>query len=168
MNTLLLVKADMLDIVLVKAKYKRRWRGPDGKWQYSYDEPHHGLPHSPQDGKGFKTQDLAKWLSKQPGIKVVAVNHSAITLEGEVKIGLHPTPQGAVLTVFDTFGHTRPAHYQTRSMGPGDSYQSAAVSLDWLVDDLRSGRAERLRAQGYNLGPAAYRSWRATSYKMSA
>jgi hypothetical protein len=34
-----LIKGLVLGLDLMKAKYKRRWRGPDGKWRYEYDEP---------------------------------------------------------------------------------------------------------------------------------
>lgn len=167
MSPLLLVKADTLDVDLSKAKYKRRWRGPDGKYRYAYEEEH-GRPTTPQEGGGFKTTDMAKWLNMQPGLKVTKVTHNAIQLEGFVTIGFTPIKGGQAVTLFDTFATGRPGLYQTRTMHDIDPYHAVAVSLDWMVDDLRSGRAERLRAEGYNMGPAAYRSWRATSYEMSA
>jgi len=46
-------------IELLKAKYKRRWKGKDGKWRYEYEEPKRRVPEGgskkpgpPKDGNG--------------------------------------------------------------------------------------------------------------------
>lgn len=117
-------------MLLLKHKYIRRWRGPDGKWRYEYPSSSKGKGSGKKTG-GSKTKKKGVEEEDQKG------SQSGVRISGEIETHL---PEEDVYARFEVFGHTL-AITRAVDIQLSSGNQKAVISTqNWQVVEPTSGK----------------------------